>query len=193
MSGCGPGGSRCGKPRPLRLGAFAVIPQRSDPDLRRLHVGARRKAEVEGARLYWLPTTLSLVIGLAVWPITWILPLTFMAAMARRMRRPARSPSRRRAGSRSTSRQSRPVPHDPPRCGAPGGRRSTRFRGMRQGSVRQPWRRLRQTTGPDDLLGLACAFSLEAASSAPGLGEGGRREPALRRSLSAGPRNCEPS
>ena len=30
---------------------------------------------------YWLPTTLSLVIGLAVWPITWVLPLTFMVAM----------------------------------------------------------------------------------------------------------------
>ena len=71
------------EPRPLRLGAFAVIPQRSDPDLRRLHVGARRKAEVEGLA-YWLPTTLTLVIGLAVWAITWILPLTFMAAMGPR-------------------------------------------------------------------------------------------------------------
>ena len=31
---------------------------------------------------YWLPTTLTLVIGLAVWAITWILPLIFMVAMA---------------------------------------------------------------------------------------------------------------
>ena len=33
---------------------------------------------------YWLPTTLTLVIGLAAWSITWILPLTFMAAMGPR-------------------------------------------------------------------------------------------------------------
>ena len=31
---------------------------------------------------YWLPTTLTLLIGLAVWAVTWILPLTFMIAMA---------------------------------------------------------------------------------------------------------------
>ena len=31
---------------------------------------------------YWLPTTLTLVIGLAFWAITWILPLTFMVLMA---------------------------------------------------------------------------------------------------------------
>ena len=31
---------------------------------------------------YWLPTTLTLVVGLAFWAITWILPLTFMIAMA---------------------------------------------------------------------------------------------------------------
>ena len=31
---------------------------------------------------YCLPTTLTLVVGLALWAITWILPLTFMIAMA---------------------------------------------------------------------------------------------------------------
>ena len=31
---------------------------------------------------YWLPTTLTLVIAAAVWALTWILPLTFMIAMA---------------------------------------------------------------------------------------------------------------
>lgn len=31
---------------------------------------------------YWLPTTLTLVIAAAVWALTWILPLTFMLAMA---------------------------------------------------------------------------------------------------------------
>ncbi len=31
---------------------------------------------------YWVPTTLTIVIGAVVWAITWILPLTFMVAMA---------------------------------------------------------------------------------------------------------------
>ena len=31
---------------------------------------------------YWVPTTLTLLLGVAVWVITWVLPLTFMVAMA---------------------------------------------------------------------------------------------------------------
>jgi len=44
---------------------------------------------------YWLPTTLTFVIGLAVWAITWILPLTSMVAMAWGCETQARALSRR--------------------------------------------------------------------------------------------------